>query len=157
MVGLPGSGKSTWVGQFLKAHPDYRSVSTDDCREQIYGDAARQGDWRQVWACVQTKWHQGLEAINQDTVAGLIYDATNARRRHRREAITAARQMGFAPIALVWIDMPLSLALERNRQRLRQVPAAVIAAMHRSLQGAPPALADGADYLVHLGNSDLNP
>jgi predicted kinase len=157
MVGLPGSGKSTWVAQFLRAHPDYRSVSTDDCREQIYGDTAIQGDWRQVWACVQTEWQQGLEAINQDTVAGLIYDATNVRRRHRREAISAARQVGFGPILLVWMDVPLSLALERNRQRQRQVPDAVIAAMHRSLQGAPPALADGADDLVRLGSDDPSP
>lgn len=157
MAGLPGSGKSTWVAQFLRAHPDYRSVSTDDCRARLYGDAALQGDWRQVWAYVQTEWQQGLEAITQGTLTGLIYDATNARRRHRREAITAARQMGFGPIVLVWIDVPLSVALERNRQRQRQVPDEVIAAMHRSLQGSPPALADGADHLVRLGSDDLSP
>jgi predicted kinase len=157
MVGLPGSGKSTWVAQFLKTHPDYRSVSTDDCRERIYGDASAQGDWRQVWACVQAEWQQGLGAIAQGTLTGLIYDATNARRRYRGEAITAARQWGFSAIVLVWIDVPLSVALERNRQRPRQVPDEVIATMHRRLQVAPPEIADGADYLVRLDHDDLHP
>ncbi|QQE65496.1 hypothetical protein GFS31_21840 [Leptolyngbya sp. BL0902] len=150
LVGLPGSGKSTWSAQFLSVRPGFRVVSTDDCRQRLYGDAALQGDWRRVWACVQTEWQQGLEAITQGHLAGILYDATNARRRHRRSALVAARQMGFNPLVLVWIDVPLSVALARNRQRSRQVPDDVIAAMHRSLQGAPPALADGADQVIHI-------
>ena len=30
LVGLPGSGKSTWVASFIASHPDYVVVSSDD-------------------------------------------------------------------------------------------------------------------------------
>lgn len=150
LVGLPGSGKSTWVERFVAIHSGYPVVSTDDCRQRLYGDAAIQGDWRQVWASVQTQWQQGLDAITEGQGSGVIYDATNARRRYRRLALAAARHMGFQPIVLVWVDVPLSVALVRNRQRARHVPDEVIETMHRRLQAAPPTLADGADHLIRI-------
>ncbi len=148
LIGLPGSGKSTWAGQFVTAHPDYQIVSTDDIRASLYGDAASQGDWLQIWAQVLAAWHQGVAAILQGDLAGILYDATNTRRRHRREAILAARRLGFTHITFYWFDVSLSTALERNRLRSRQVPGAVIERMHRQLQAAPPSLAEGVDQVV---------
>lgn len=156
LVGIPGSGKSTWAKDFVLAHPRYRVVSTDAIRAQLYGDAAIQGDWRQVWQQVMTQWQQAIAAIHQGELEGVIYDATNARRRHRREAIAAARQTGFAPIALVWFDVPLSLALERDRGRSQPVPADIIATMHRQLQGTPPSLQEGVNRVLVL-RTDLYP
>ncbi|MBW4483257.1 MAG: AAA family ATPase [Tildeniella torsiva UHER 1998/13D] len=156
LVGIPGSGKSTWARDFVLANPSYRIVSTDALRAQLYGDEAIQGDWLRIWQQVMTQWQQAIAAIHQGSLEGAIYDATNARRRHRREAIAAARQAGFAPITLVWFDVPLSLAIERNRGRSRQVPTDIIAAMHRQLQGAPPSLQEGVDRVLVLG-TDLYP
>lgn len=156
LVGIPGSGKSTWARDFVLANPRYRVVSTDALRVQLYGDEAVQGDWLRIWQRVVTHWQQGITAIQRGELDGVIYDATNARRRHRREAIAAARQAGFTSITLVWFDLPLSLALERNRGRSRQVPADIIAAMHRQLQGAPPSVQEGVDRVLVLG-TDLYP
>ncbi|MGB3138780.1 MAG: AAA family ATPase [Nodosilinea sp.] len=150
LVGIPGSGKSTWAKQFIASNCGYWIVSTDNIRARLYGSEAVQGDWRQIWQQVIAQWQQGNEAIRRQEIKGVIYDATNARRRHRREAIAAARQIGFAPIALGWFDVPLSTALERNEGRSRQVPADVIAAMHRQIQGAPPSTAEGVERVLVL-------
>ncbi|WOD39382.1 AAA family ATPase [Nodosilinea sp. E11] len=149
LVGIPGSGKSTWARDFVLDHPCYQIVSTDAIRAELYGDAAIQGDWPQIWQQVVTLWHQGIVAIRRGELDGVIYDATNARRRYRRAAIAAARQTGFTHITLTWFDLPLSVALERNRGRSQPVPMDVIAAMHRQLQGAPPSVAEGADRVIH--------
>ncbi len=153
LVGIPGSGKSTWAANFVAAHPRHGIVSTDNLRAALYGDEVIQGDWQQIWQRVLTQWRGGIEAIRQRELDGVIYDATNTRRRNRRGAIAAARDLGFTSITLVWFDLPLSLALERNRGRSRQVPADVIAAMHRQLQGAPPSVQEGCDRLLVLGQS----
>lgn len=165
LVGVPGSGKSTWARDFVLANPRYRIVSTDAIRAQLYGDEAIQGDWLRIWQQVVAQWQQAIAAIHQGELEGVIYDATNARRRHRREAIAAARQTGFTYITLVWFDVPLSVAIERNRGRgsktdregsSRQVPNDIIATMHRQLQGAPPSVQEGVDRVLVLG-ADLYP
>lgn len=148
LVGIPGSGKSTWAKEFVVTHPRYRIVSTDAIRAALYGDEAIQGDWRQVWQGVLTEWQLGLGKIAQGTLDGLIYDATNAQRRQRRQVITTARNLGFNPIAIYWFEVPLSVAIARDQQRSRQVPTAVIERMDRQIRGAPPSLNEGADELV---------
>ncbi|MBE9110712.1 AAA family ATPase [Nodosilinea sp. LEGE 07298] len=150
LVGIPGSGKSTWARDFVLAHPRYQIVSTDNLRAELYGDEVVQGDWRQIWRRVIAQWQQGVAAIQQGELDGVIYDATNARRRNRREAIAAARQTGFTVITLGWFDVPLSMALEHNRGRSRQVPLDIIATMHRQLQGAPPSVAEGVEQVLIL-------
>ncbi|MBE9156091.1 AAA family ATPase [Nodosilinea sp. LEGE 06152] len=150
LVGIPGSGKSTWARDFVLAHPRYRIVSTDAVRAELYSDEAVQGDWRRIWRQVVAQWQQGVAAIQRGELDGVIYDATNARRRNRREAIAAARQIGFTSITLVWFDVPLSLAIDRNRGRSRQVPTNIIATMHRQLQGAPPSVAEGVEQVLLL-------
>jgi predicted kinase len=149
LVGVPGSGKSTWAREFVATHRRYLVVSTDAIRAELYGDESIQGDWDQVWQRVLTQWQAAVEAIYRGNLEGVIYDATNARRRHRRHTLAAARQIGFTSITLAWFDLPLRVALDRNRQRSRQVPGAVIATMYRQLQGAPPALGEGVDRLIH--------
>jgi predicted kinase len=106
LVGIPGSGKSTWANDRV-ASGRYHLVSTDAIRAELYGSEACQGDWRQIWQRVLVQWHQGVAAIYRGDLEGVIYDATNARRRHRREAIAAARAAGFDTITLVWFDIPL--------------------------------------------------
>lgn len=147
LIGLPGSGKSTWAKNFVFQHPAYHWVSTDSIRARLHGDEAEQGDWLTIWRTVQAQWRTDVAAIRQGQLAGTLYDATNVRRRYRRDAIALARQIGYTHITACWFDVPLEICLHRNRHRSRQVPEEIIYRMHRQLTGAPPTLGEGIDQL----------
>jgi predicted kinase len=143
LIGLPGSGKSSLAQQLVAECPQHRLIATDAIREQLFGDEAIQGSWLLVWSEVQRQLSQAGEEKRQ-----AIFDATNAARKHRREAIATSRDRGFTHITGLWLDTPVQECLERNRLRLRQVPEEVILQMHRQLVDAPPTLADGLDRLI---------
>jgi len=143
LIGLPGSGKSTLATR-LAAQEGWQVVSTDCIRGQLFGDEAIQGSWFQIWAEVERQ----LRAIAPLPNGKVIYDATNTRRRQRRQFISLARSWGFERVEAFWVDVPLEVCLVRNRARDRQVPVPVICTMHRQLQGAPPSLQEGFDRLV---------
>jgi predicted kinase len=125
-------------------------VSTDQIRAHLYGDEAIQGDWLEIWRHVQAQFRQGVAATQQGTLTGVVYDATNARRRGRREVLQIARGLGFTRILAVWFDGPIACCLERNQQRSRQVPPEVIQTMARQLAGAPPHYQEGFDALFRI-------
>lgn len=147
LIGLPGSGKSTLAAQ-LACEGRQLVVSTDAIRAQLFGDEAIQGDWNQIQQEAQRQLRQAVRLIQQGRIAGVIYDATNVRRRARRQFLRQLRSIGFTEITGLWLDTPLSLCLERNQNRSRQVPPDVILRMQRQLMGAPPSLAEGFDRLV---------
>lgn len=148
MIGLPGSGKSTLAQQLLAAEPRRRLISTDAIRQELFGDANVQGSWLLIWQQVRSQFHQAVIQIAQGTATEAIYDATNAQRRHRREAIATARATGFNTITAVWLDTPLWLCLARNKQRDRFVPEDAILRMHRQLRDAPPSVSEDIDRLI---------
>lgn len=150
MIGLPGSGKSTWAAHFAAQSADYRLIATDEVRAQLYGDAAIQGDWLAIWRAVLQQLQASYRAIAQGQAAGVVYDATNVRRRHRREFIQAAQGLGYQPLTGVWVDTPVAICLERNLRRSRQVPPEIIEKMSRQLTAAPPTVAEGLDHLEHV-------
>jgi len=148
LIGLPGSGKSYLAQTLLVADPRRQLISTDAIRSQLFGDEAIQGPWFLIWRQVQRQLQQVVLQSSSTWAGAAIYDATNARRRHRRELITLARAIGFTAITGLWLDTPLWLCLARNRRRQRQVPEDVILRMHCALRDAPPVLSEGLDSLI---------
>lgn len=150
LIGLPGSGKSTVAAKLLQARSQMRLISTDAIRSHLFGDDAMQGHWLQVWREVCKQFQQAVQQIADGHASEAIYDATNAVRRDRRRAIALARAYGFTNIIGIWLNTPLEVCLQRNRQRDRRVPEAVILRMHRCLMGAQPSVSDGCDRLIEL-------
>lgn len=156
MIGLPGSGKSTLAQKICwQQNPETPCVliSTDAIRSQVFGDEATQGSWLKIWLEVRRQFQEAVSKIVQGQATLAIYDATNAVRKQRRQAIALARKVGFSEITGLWMNTPLPICLERNRSRDRQVPEAVILRMHRRLEGAPPSLSEGLDRLIVIDPS----
>lgn len=143
LIGLPGSGKSYLVKQIISQFPEIHLVSTDNIRAKLFGDETIQGPWLQIWAEIQ---HQFQQAVTQQQT--LLYDATNAARKQRREIIQLAKDTGITHITALWLDTPLQLCLERNQQRQRNVPEEIILQMAVRLNDCPPSLEDGLDRIV---------
>ncbi len=143
LIGLPGSGKSTLAKQLLIECPQMQLISTDAIRGQLFGSEAIQGSWLLIW---QELARQLQQAIIEDKA--VIFDATNAQRKNRREVITLARDCGFSYIMGVWVKTPVWLCLARNQKRIRQVPEEIILRMHRQIRDAPPSLEEGIDELI---------
>ncbi|WP_198014999.1 AAA family ATPase [Mastigocladopsis repens] len=143
LIGLPGSGKSTLARQLLAECPWMQLISTDAIRGQMFGNEGLQGPWLLIWREIQRQFQQAVA-----TGGTTIYDATNAQRRHRREIITIARELGFTHMTGVWVRTPVWLCLARNKRRERKVPEDVILRMYRQLRDAPPSLEEGLDNLI---------
>ncbi len=150
IIGLPGSGKSTWARRFQQAGPEIAYISTDQIRGELFGDEAIQGSWPQVWQRVQQDFQIVVQQTDEGQVSGALYDATNVQRRGRRRVIQAARSSGFTRLQAVWLDVPLATCLERNQRRARQVPTDIINAMSRQLAGAPPHPDEGFAAVYRL-------
>jgi len=146
LIGLPGSGKSTLAKQLIAECPQMQLISTDAIRGQLFGDEIIQGPWFLIWQEVERQLKQTVTANKS-----AIFDATNARRRDRRELITLARNLGFTQVTGIWLTTPVWLCLARNKKRSRRVPEEVIFRMHRQLRDAPPSLVEGLDCLMKIG------
>jgi predicted kinase len=158
LIGLPGSGKSTYATAWAAADAQRRIVATDAIRLKLFGDAAVQGSWLQVECEVARQFREVVRADALDVaphLSAVMYDATNARQSYRRQAIALARTCGFTSITGLWITTPLEVALARNRRRDRPVPEPVILQMYQDLLAAPPGLADGLDVMVQLWQPEL--
>lgn len=131
LVGLPGSGKSTWARE-----QGLPILSSDDVRVLLTGDEDNQNVHKQVFAALRFLLRQRL-AIGMPVTA---IDATNLMPKFRRDWIAIARKFG-AQAEAVFFDVPVEICHQRNRDRDRVVDPAVIDRMARSLK--PPRRSEG--------------
>ncbi len=123
LVGLPGSGKTTWLERNGKA-----SLSSDALRAQLTGDAANQNQNSLVFANLRQMVRERLEAGCDET----WIDSTALTPRERRVWIRLARPYG-CPVEAVFFDTPLDVCLARNEARERKVPAAAMERMAKRM------------------------
>lgn len=136
LVGLPASGKSTWVAQQGGA-----AISSDELRRWLRDDATDQSIHGLVFRLMRE-----FVRLRIQLGAPVTYiDATNLTRKHRRPFIKIAEQMGCHCEA-VYFDVPVEECLRRNQRRARQVPEGVILAMAERLH--PPSAEEGFQAIV---------
>ncbi|MCC7498876.1 MAG: AAA family ATPase [Bryobacterales bacterium] len=135
LVGLPGSGKSTW----LRAQ-GITALSSDEIRRWLVDDAANQSIHGLVFATIRRLLRQRL-ALGRPVT---YIDATSLTRRERRAYVKTAHLFG-AEAEAVFFDVPVSICIARNATRERVVPPEAIERMAAKL--TPPSLDEG---FVHI-------
>lgn len=126
MVGAPGSGKSTHAKK-LAIKENAVIISGDDIRAELFGSAAIQGGWGEIWDEI-------VDAVADVSPGNLILDGTHYRKDYRAEAIMLLRSYGYDRVEAVVVDCMLKVCLKRNASRSRVVPEHVVTKMHTELQ-----------------------
>lgn len=136
LIGVPGSGKSTLATRISQTG-NYEIISTDEIRQQLYGDETIQGDWQEI----ETEVLKRIETALTEGKS-VIYDATNYKRPFRIDFLQKAK--AFNLIWIAWhLDTPLETCIRWNQQRTRQVPEEIITSMHKVLKNFPPIRGEG--------------
>jgi len=112
LVGLPGSGKSTYLQRI-----GVTGISSDHVRQLLADDPEIQTIHRRVFATVRYLIRQRL-ALGMPVT---YVDATNLTPWERRPYIRLG-QLHDCDVEALFFDVPLEVCLERNRVRGRVVP-----------------------------------
>ena len=152
LIGIPGSGKTTLAKKIVEKGFHY--INADTIREELYGDAAEQGDKEEVFELFFKRLDEMMKEGKD-----IIIDNTNLNPKQRKPILDRATRFGYGDIRLWLLDVPLDLCLTRNRERERCVPEDIVANMFMELNrsGRPKRTEgkvvvirpskDGRDYL----------
>lgn len=131
LIGLSGSGKSTYAKEYIKTRSGTVVISSDDIRQELWGDANDQQNPSQVF---DEMFIRTVAAMKKGM--NVIYDATNLVAKTRKATLTRLRQtlnQDFIAVADV-IVCSLSECKRRQGERDRKVPDEVIDRMVRQFQ-----------------------
>ena len=131
LVGLPGSGKSTYLERIGGV-----GLSSDAIRKLLADDERDQTIHVRVFQTMRYLLEQRL-AIGRPVT---YIDATSLTPEERLPYIEIGRAHG-CEVEAVFFDAPLDVCLDRNARRDRVVPADALAKMAAKL--VPPSTAEG--------------
>ena len=146
LVGLPGSGKSTYLEQL-----GVIGLSSDAIRKLLVDDETDQTVHVRVFQTLRYLLEQRL-AIGR---AVTYIDATNLTPEERGPYLAIGRAWE-CEVEAVFFDVPLDVCQARNARRPRVVPGEALAKMAAKL--APPSVEEGFTRVTVLaGGSPASP
>lgn len=148
LVGLPGSGKSTWAKAYAEANPDYIVHSFNELRKEMYGDDFDASDNNKVFEELHRKILEDLKTHS------VIYDATNLVKKRRIHFLKQVSKHVYKTCVVVL--KTYEKCLEDNLKREASVPDEVITRMRKTF--SPPMYHEGFNEIRVVQNDckDLN-
>ena len=143
-VGLPGSGKSTYLARL-----GVNAISSDEIRRLIADDPRDQSMNARIFATIRYLIRQRIAAGRPETYV----DATHLTRWERLPYIRLAQRHG-CQIEALYFDVPADVCIQRNHGRDRIVPDQAILEMARGLQ--PPTQAEGFTRVTRVSESPVS-
>lgn len=147
LVGIPTSGKSTYVEKLKKLDywKDAVVLSTDSYIEK---EAKRMGlTYNQVFDDVIDNATRELElqlTMAKDKGKNLIYDQTNLTIKSRRKKLS--KLPSFYRRGVVYFEVSLEEALKRNKTREGKfIPESILKRMYHQFE--VPTISEGFDYV----------
>ena len=137
-VGLPGSGKSTYLAAL-----GVNAISSDEVRRLLADDPRDQTIQARVFATIRYLVRQRI-AIGRPMT---YVDATHLTRWERRPYVQLARRYG-SKLEALFFDVPVEVCIQRNKGRDRVVPEAAIRAMASRMSA--PSKAEGFRRVVEI-------
>jgi predicted kinase len=135
-IGLPGSGKTTWYKR-----RGVTPLSSDLLRSLLFDDITEQRYQGLVFSTLRSLLRARLIA----KMPWNYVDATNLSPHERKQWIKMAKSFGYE-VQAVFFDVPLSVCLERNSKRDRQVTDEVMHKMAERLK--PPTFKEGFEKIT---------
>ena len=138
LVGLPGSGKSTWASDFVKDSSMYKIHSSDALRQELLNDVNDQSS--------NTKIFENLHRrIIEDLKSGVsvIYDATNLNKKRRIGFLRTLPR--YVVTKCILFLTPVETCIKNDSKRERQVGEKVILNMRKKF--CPPHWHEGFNYI----------
>ena len=141
-VGLPSSGKTSWVDDFIGENQGQAIdvISSDRIREEIFNDIEDQNHNGEVFDLMKRRTK---ESLSQGHIA--IYEATNISSKRRRALLKELNKYYDKAICLFKYKR-LSACQIDNEKRDREVPSDVIDRMYRNFE--IPHKNEGFDEII---------
>ena len=145
MVGIPGSGKSFFAERVHNAVVH----SSDAIRAEVLGDENDQTKQELVFQTLH-------ERVFRELADGknVVYDATNINYKRRMAFLQQINAMRIPSLwtVCVFMAVPYETCIERNNNRERSVPEAVIHKMYKKFD--IPMKAEGWDEILVVDSED---
>ena len=125
-IGIPASGKSTWRKEFISENPDWVAVSRDEYRLMLANSQMMNRSGENL----VTELVENAIAIAIKNGYNVIVDQTNVNVRYLNKMIDFCQKL--ADIEFVIFDVPLRVAIERDRNRETSVGENVIRRMYKN-------------------------